>query len=51
MKIYLTVRQNQRFVGTYTLDDTKVRRSLESQFDAFSFEDIHEFVVVCDHFK
>ena len=47
---YLTVRQNQRFVGVDTLEDAEVRCSLEGQFDAFPFEDIQELDVAHSHF-
>lgn len=49
-RFFLTVRQNQRFVGIDTLDDAKVRWSLESQFDAFSLEHIQEMDVFHNHF-
>ena len=51
MNIFLTVRQNQRFVGIDTLDDAEIRWSLEGQFDAFSLEDIQELNVFHSHFE
>ena len=48
--MYLTVRQNQRFVGIYSLDDAEVGRGLQGQLDAFPLEDAHELDVIHDHF-
>lgn len=49
--IFLTVRQNQRFVGVDALHDAEVRGSLEGQFDAFSPEDVQELDVVQTHLR
>lgn len=47
----MTFRQNQCFVLIDVLDYTNVRRSLESQFDAFSLERIQELDVFLSHFS
>lgn len=46
----LTLCQNQRLVWIDTEDDAGERRSLQSQFDAFSFQKCHEMGVVY-HFE
>jgi len=51
MDILLTVRQNQRFVDIDTLDDAKVRRILQGQFDVFPLEDVQELDFVHRHFE
>lgn len=49
-KVYLTVRQYQRFVGVDTLDNAEVRCSLKGQLDAFPLQDIQELDVAHNHF-